>query len=158
DAPEGPDFRLDLRVILCVLSASAAAVFLFGLAPALTAIKDGCGAMMTTRTAGSAGGSFSAVLRRVLISGQIALSVVLLIVGGLFLKAFTRAQHVDFGFNPNHLLLVTVDPKLQGHSTEQSMRFQQQLLERVVTLRGVQSATYAGGAPFLSGNSWDLSI
>ena len=93
-----------------------------------------------------------------LISGQIALSVVLLIVGGLFLKAFTRAQHVDFGFNPNQLLLVTIDPKLQGHSAEQSMRFQQQLLERVLALRGVQSATYAGGAPFLSGSSWDLSI
>jgi predicted permease len=114
--------------------------------------------VMTTRTSGSAGGSFSNLARRVLIAGQIALSVVLLIVGGLFLKSFTRAQAVDLGFNPDHLLLVRLDPLLLGYSPEQSSRFHEQLLQRVADLPGVQSATVAGGVPYLSGNSWDLSI
>jgi putative ABC transport system permease protein len=113
---------------------------------------------MTTRTSVSSSRSFGAVARRVLIGGQIALAVVLLIVGGLFLRAFSRAQRVDFGFNPNHLLLVTIDPTLQGYSGDQSDRFQQQLLQRVASLPHVQSATLAGSVPFLSGGSWDLSI
>ena len=157
-APEGPDFRLDLRVLFSAVIASAAAVFLFGLAPAFTAVKDARGAVLTTRTSVSSSRSFGAVARRLLIGGQIALSVVLLIVGGLFLRAFSRAQQVDLGFNPNHLLLVTIDPTLQGYSGDQSDRFQQQLLQRVTSLPHVQSATLAGGVPFLSGNSWDLSI
>ena len=157
-APEGPDFRLDLRVLSAAVIASVAAVFLFGLAPALTAVKEAWGALLTTRTSVSSGRSFGVVARRVLIGGQIALSVVLLIFGGLFLRAFNRAQRVDFGFNPNHLLLVTIDPTLQGYSGDQSDRFQQQLLQRVASLPHVQSATLAGGVPFLSGSSWDLSI
>ena len=157
-APEGPDFRLDLRVLSSAVIASAAAVFLFGLAPAFTAVKDAWGAVMTTRTSVSSSRSFGTAARRVLISGQIAISVVLLIVGGLFLRAFSRAQRLDFGFNPNHLLLVTIDPALQGYSGDQSDRFQQQLLQRVTSLPHAQSATLAGGVPFLSGSSWDLSI
>jgi predicted permease len=156
--PVGPDFRLDLRMLFAAILASVASVFLFGLAPAFTAVKDACAAVMTTRSSVSASRSFSAVARRVLISGQIALSVVLLIVGGLFLKAFSRAQHADFGFNPNHLLLVTIDPQLQGYSSEQSDRFQHQLWQHVASLPRVQSATLAGSVPFLSAASWDLSI
>src|SRR5215469_10681851 len=157
-APDGPDFRLDSRVLSIAVMASAAAIFLFGLAPAFTAVKDAWRAVMTTRSSVSSSRSFGAVARRVLIGGQIALSVVLLIVGGLFLRAFSRAQRIDFGFNPGHLLLVTVDPGLQGYSGDQSDRFQLQLLQRVARLPHVQSATLASGAPFLSGSSWDLSI
>jgi putative ABC transport system permease protein len=157
-SPSGPDFRLDLRVLACAAMVSAIAVFLFGLAPALTAVKEALSAVMTTRTSGSAGGSFSNLARRVLISAQIALSVVLLIVGGLFVKNFTHARAVDLGFNPDHLLLVRLDPLLLGYSPQQSSRFQNQVLRRVAELPGVQSATVAGGVPFLSGGSWDLSI
>lgn len=157
-APDGPDFRLDFRVISSAVIATSAAVFLFGPAPALTAVKDAWSAVMTTRTSVSSSRSFGAAARHVLIGGQIALSVVLLIVGGLFLRAFSRAQRLDLGFNPNHLLLVTIDPTLQGYSGDQSDRFQQQLLQRVVSLSHVQSATLAGSVPFLYGGSWDLSI
>ena len=113
---------------------------------------------MTTRSSASASRSFSSVARRVLIGGQIALSVVLLMVGGLFLKSFSRAHYIDLGFNPNHLLLVTIDPLLQGYSNDQSSRFHEQLLQRVAALPGVTSATVATKAPFLSGDSWDMSI
>jgi predicted permease len=157
-ASEGPDFRLDARVLSSAVIASTAAIFLSGLAPSFTAVKDAWGAVMTTRSSVSSSRSLGAVARRVLIGGQIALSVVLLIVGGLFLRAFSRAERIDFGFNPEHLLLVTVDPTLQGYSGDQSDRFQQQLLQRVARLPHVQSATLAGGVPFLSGSSWDLSI
>jgi predicted permease len=158
EKPDGPDFRLDMRTFICVAIASTVAVLLFGLAPAFMAVKEAWSAVMTTRSSVSGSRSFSAVARRVLIGGQIALSVVLLMVGGLFLKSFSRAQNVDVGFNPQHLLLVTIDPLLQGYPTEKSIQFNEQLLQRVAALPGVTSATVAGKTPFLSCDSWDLSI
>jgi putative ABC transport system permease protein len=155
---EGPDFRLDKRVLACVAIASAASVLLFGLAPAFMAVKDAWGSLMTTRCSVSASRSFSSIARRVLIGGQIALSVVLLIVSGLFLKSFTHSQNIDLGFNPNHVLLVTINPLLRGYSNEQASGYHEQLLQRVAILPGVSSATVAGRVPFLSYSSWDVSI
>jgi predicted permease len=156
--PEGPDFRLDARVLVCVAIASAVAVLLFGLAPAFMAVKDAWSAVMTTRSSASASRTFSSTARRVLIGGQIALSVVLLMVGGLFLKSFSRARNVDVGFNPNNLLLVTIDPLLQGYSNDQASRFHEQLVQRVAALPGATSVSVATIAVFLGGGSWDMSI
>jgi putative ABC transport system permease protein len=155
---DGPDFRLDFRAMICIGVASVAAVLLSGLAPAFMAVKDAWSAVMTTRASASASRSFSSVARRILIGGQIALSVVLLMVGGLFLRSFSRAHNVDLGFSPDRLLLVTIDPLLQGYSNEQASRFHEQLAQRVQSLPGVASATIATYVPFVSGASWDLSI
>jgi predicted permease len=155
---DGPDFRLDFRVMLCVGITSAVAVLLSGLAPAFMAVKDAWSAVMTTRTSASASRSFSSVARRILIGGQIALSVVLLMVGGLFLKSFSRAHNIDLGFNPDRLLLITIDPLLQGYSPEQAARFHEQLVQRARSLPGVASATVGTSIPFVSGASWDISV
>jgi predicted permease len=157
-APEGADFRLDLRVLSFALAAGTAAVLLCGLMPAWVSVKEAWRTALNTRTGVSASGSFSSLARRMLIGGQIALSTILLIAGGLFLQAFTRAQTFDLGFNRDRLLLVTLDPGLQGYSAEPAIRFNQQLVERVSNLPGVTSATVAGFATFLGGSSWDLSI
>jgi predicted permease len=155
-APTGPDFHLDTRVLGFAAFASMAAVFLFGVAPAFMAVKEARSAAITRGALIDR--SHSAVARRILIGGQVALSVVLLVAGGLFLKAFWQAQRADLGFNPDHMLLVFVDPSLQGYKDERATHLNQQILERVSTLPGVTSATLAGSVPFLSGGSWDLSI
>ncbi|HYM75220.1 MAG TPA: ABC transporter permease [Candidatus Dormibacteraeota bacterium] len=152
----GPDFHLDLRVLGCAALACVAAVFLCGLAPAFMAVKEAVGAATTRSTLG--GRSHSAVARRILIGGQVALSVVLLVAGGLFLRVFLRAQSADLGFNPDHMLLVTLDPSLRGYKDERSAQLNQKILERVSAIPGVKSATMAGNVPFLSGGSWDLSV
>jgi macrolide transport system ATP-binding/permease protein len=155
---EGPDFRLDLRALACVAIVSIVSVLLFGLAPAFMAVKDAWSSFLTTRSAASASRNFSTIAHRALIGGQIALSVVLLVASGLFLKSFAHSQNIDLGFNPKHVLLVTVDPLLRGYSNDQSIRFQEQLLRRVSDLPQVKSATLAARVPFMSGGSWDLSI
>lgn len=154
-SPMGPDFHLDTRVLSCAALATTAAVFLCGIAPAFTAVKEA----LSSNTRSPLGGrSHSAVARRILIGGQVALSVVLLVAGGLLLKVFLQARRADLGFNPNHMLLVTLDPGLRGFKDEQSIHLNQQILERVSALPGVKSATMAANVPFLSGGSWDLSI
>jgi len=155
-SPAGPDLKLDTRVLGIAALASIAAVLLCGIAPALMAVKEALSAT-TTRTA-LGRRSHSALARRILIGGQVALSVVLLVAGGLFLKVFVRAQSADLGFNPDHMLLVFVDPGLHGYKDTQATHLNQQILERVAALPGVTSATLAGSVPFLSGGSWDLSI
>jgi predicted permease len=154
-SPAGPDFHLDMRVLGCAALASGAAVFLCGIAPAFTAVKE---AVSANTRSGLGGRSHSAVARRILIGGQVALSVVLLVAAGLFLKVFLRAQSADLGFNPDHMLLVILDPSLRGYNDERSAQLNQQILERVSAIPGVKSATLAGNVPFLSGGSWDLSI
>jgi macrolide transport system ATP-binding/permease protein len=158
-APTNPDFQLNLRVLAFALGASTFAVFLCGLAPALSTVKE---AMLkvtsNVRTGNSASRTYGATARRTLIAGQIALSTILLICGGLFLKAFSRAEKVDLGFNPDHVLLVVLDPSLRGYSNDKARVLQEQLVQRANNLPGVTSASVASSVPFLSGNSWDISI
>jgi macrolide transport system ATP-binding/permease protein len=157
--PGGPQFRLDLRVLACALLASTAAVFLCGLAPAFSAVKEAMLTITTNVRAGVAESrAFGALPRRVLIVGQIVLSTVLLMAAGLFLKAFARAQRADLGFNPDHVLLVMVDPSVRGYSSDKSLQFQQQLLDQTAALPGVRSASLASFVPFVNGTSWDISI
>ena len=155
-SPAGPDLKLDTRVLGVAALASMAAVLLCGIAPGFMAVKEALSAT-TTRTA-LGGRSHSALARRILIAGQVALSVVLLVAGGLFLRVFVRAQSADLGFNPDHMLLVFLDPGLRGYKDTEATHLNQQILERVSTLPGVTSATLAANVPFLSGGSWDLSI
>ncbi|HVN20308.1 MAG TPA: ABC transporter permease [Dongiaceae bacterium] len=157
--PGGPHFQLDARVLTYALLASASAVFLCGLAPALSAVKEAA-LTVTANVRGSAAETraASALARRALIVGQVLLSTVLLIAAGLFLKAFDKARHVDVGFNPDHVLLVMIDPSLRGYSNAKSLQFQQQLLAQTTALPGVKSASLAASVPFVNGSSWDISV
>ena len=156
--PAGPDFHLDLRVLIFALSASTLAVFLCGLAPAFLTVKEAM-LTVTSNVRGTSGSrAYGALPRRILIAGQIALSTVLLIGGGLLLKAFSNAQKIDVGFNPDHVLLTTLDPTLRGYITDKALRFNEHLLQQAASLPGVISASLGSSVPFLSGNSWDISI
>jgi len=156
--PEGsPLLRIDGRALAWASSAAVVSI-LFGLAPALLSVREAWAAVTTTRTAVSGQFVFSGLMRRVLIGGQVALSVVLLIAAGLFTRAFIRAEGLDLGFRPDHVLLVETDPSLQGLSADQSALFHRQLVERVGALSGVRSASFAAWVPFVNGDSWDLSI
>ena len=157
-APSSPQFHLDWRVLTFALLVSTAAVFLCGLAPAFLTVREAMAATTNVRAGVSGSRKFGTLARRFLIAGQIALSTILLIGGGLFLKAFVKAQKVDLGFNPDHVLLFAVDPTLNGYSPDKALRFNQQLLRQAIGLPGVKSASLGSNVPFLSGSSWDISI
>jgi hypothetical protein len=156
--PDGtPVFQIDLRALAWTAAASAIAI-LFGITPALLSVREAWAAVATTRTAMAGRRSSSGLARRILIGGQVALSVVLLITAGLFVQAFVKAAGADLGFRPDHVLLVELDPGLQGMTGEQAGRFQRQLMDRVAAVPAVRSVSFASGIPFLAGSSWDLSI
>jgi predicted permease len=158
-APTTPQIHLDSRVLMFALAVSVLSVFLCGLAPAFSTAREAMLKVSTNVRAGAAeSGAFGSLARRVLIAGQIALSTMLLIGGGLFLKTFLHAERVDLGFNPDHLLLVAIDPSQEGYSVEKAQQYQEQLAQSAANLPGVKSASVASSVPFLSGASWDIAI
>jgi predicted permease len=157
-APQGPLFSLDTRVLLCALGASTLTIFLCGLAPAFLATREAARAMLKVRSSAVSNLSFGAIARRTLIGGQVALSVILLIGGGLFLKAFGRLQAFDLGFNPNYVYVVAMNPGLYGYSKEQITQFFKELRTRMAVLPGVKTASLAAVPPFLGLYSQDISI
>ncbi|HYL92961.1 MAG TPA: ABC transporter permease [Alphaproteobacteria bacterium] len=155
-APQGPLFQMDTRVMMYAMAASAATVILCGLAPAFMATREAARAALRVRSSSSRG--FGVLARRAFIGCQVALSVILLIAGGLFLKAFTRLQTFDLGFNPNNVFVVSMNPSFYNYSTAQTAQFYRELLDRTTTIQGVKSASLAAIPPFLGLYSWDISI
>ena len=87
-------------------------------------------------------------LRNLLVIGQVAVSCVVLIASVLFLRGLQAAGTLNLGFNPERLLMVSVDVGLQGYDQERGLRFQKQLLDDVRAFPGVESATLAQYVPF----------
>jgi putative ABC transport system permease protein len=87
-------------------------------------------------------------MRSILVAGQVALSLVLLVSAGLLLKSFILLQNVDPGFDPNHVGMTFIyPPRLQNASIEQQQAFFRVVLTRISSLRGIESAGIASGVP-----------
>jgi predicted permease len=146
DVPLFLDLRLDTQVIVFTLLVALTTGIIFGLAPALqgtrldlvSALKD---------TAGTVGPRRSR-LRSFLVGGQVALSTVLLIGAGLFLRSLQNANQVDLGFNPEGIAMTSLDLSLQGYEEEEGKRFLRQLKDRLNQIPGVESASLASAIPF----------
>ncbi len=155
-APQGPLFRLDARVMIYAVIACALTVFLCGLAPAFMATREAARAALKVRAASTR--TFGAFARRVLIGCQVALSLILLIAGALFLKAFVRLQNYELGFNPDNVYIVSMNPGLYNYTTAQTGQFYKELLDRTSNMTGVKSASLGAISPFLGLYSQDISI
>jgi putative ABC transport system permease protein len=155
-AAQGPLFEMNERVLLYALAVSALTVFLCGLIPAFMATREAARAALKVRASTTKG--FGSFFRRVLIACQVALSLILLIAGTLFLKAFTRLQAFDLGFNPKNVHVVTMNPALYNYTADQTANFYKELLRRTETIPGVKSASLAAIPPFLGMYSQDISI
>jgi len=150
-ARPGPDpvplnLAPDLRVLAFTLGVTVLTAVLFGTLPAFRsaaleftpALKDG---------RGSSSGSTRGTLARALIVGQIALSVLLLVVAGLFVRSLIHLYDVDTGFDKHNVLLFTLDSSTanlpHGSDEIRSAVLEDQIERRVQTIPGVQSEGFA---------------
>jgi predicted permease len=98
-------------------------------------------------------------LRGVLVAVQVAGSLTLLIVSGLFVRSLRSVQNSDLGFNPDHVLNLTLDPNEIGYTEAQGRTFYRAILERARALPGVEAASLASVVPLSdSVQGGDLSI
>lgn len=145
DVPLFIDLHIDYRVLIFTCLISLATGVLFGLLPALQATKvDILPALKDEPSTGDLRRSW---LKSGLIVLQVALSLVLLVGGGLMLRALQRAQALDLGFNPQNAVEVSYDLRLQGYDSARGREFQKFLLERVRALPGVRAAGITDLAP-----------
>ncbi len=149
--PLGFDLSLDHRVLGFAAGVVLLTSVLFGLIPALHSANPAIVASIKDQA-----GIFGAKhdrrrVRNILATAQVALSVVALIMAGLFLRSLHRTLNVDPGFNPNRVLLVSFNLSLNNYEAARGQQFYRQLLERVQALPGVQRTSITSYAPI--GNS-----
>jgi predicted permease len=152
--PVAFDFSLDGNVLAFTLLLSVLTGLLFGIAPALQASKPDLVVALKDETALVPGGRAARrfTLRDLLVIAQVALSLVLLISAGLFMRSLRKAQGIDPGFDPRQVLTMPLNINLLRYTKTQGQDFYRQVLERVTALPGVQSATLTRTPP-LSGSS-----
>jgi predicted permease len=133
---------LSLRVLGFALLVSLITGIAFGLIPALQASRvDYTPALKDEAPHWRGERRFQ--LRDLLVVAQVAISLVVLVGAGLFVRSLRELQKIDVGFQPERTLVVTVDPSLQGYDREKGSELYRQLLERVRSVPGVKNATYA---------------
>ncbi|MBZ5499836.1 MAG: ABC transporter permease [Acidobacteriia bacterium] len=145
------DVAPDSRVLLFTLILSILTAVIFGLAPALQASRLDLLPILKgeASTAPRRHGSAS----RSLVIFQVALSMVLLVGSGLFLKTLRNYQGTELGFQSDRLLLLSVDLGTRGYSPDQGRLFYHQLLDRAASVPGVESASVAQTIPIGAHNS-----
>ncbi|MEK6407686.1 MAG: ABC transporter permease [Acidobacteriota bacterium] len=145
NVPVAIDLHIDYRVFIFTLLLSLATGVLFGLLPALQATKTDL--MHALKDEASFGSHRRSWLKSSLIVSQMALSLVLLVGGGLMMRALEQAQTINLGFDPNNAVEVAFHLRLQGYESAQGKEFQKRLLERVRALPEARSAGIADLVP-----------
>lgn len=145
------DLHLNLRVLAFTAAVSLLSSILFGLEPALRATRiDLTSALKESSRTSS--GRIAPRLNRVLIGAQVALSLVLLLTAGLFLRTLRNLESVEIGFNPQNLLVFRVDPRLNGYQAEQINSLYKRMTDQISALQGVSAVSYSRFA--LLGGDW----
>jgi len=144
-----PDGRvLSFNMIVSVLTGIA-----FGLAPALQSTRPNVADTLKDQAGAVAGGT-STGLRKLLVVAQIALSLLLLIGAGLFIRSLQKLKDLDPGFRTTNLLAFKVNPPFNGYGPEKTRAFYERLKESLETAPGVDAAGLAV-MPVMEGNEWD---
>jgi MacB-like periplasmic core domain/FtsX-like permease family len=159
-AERGSALRLDLspdwRMFAFTAAVSIVTALIFGLGPALRGTRIDVSASL--KETGRAAGRGSWNTGRLLVAGQVALSVVLLIGTGLFTRTLYKMKAQDLGYKPDNVILMRVDPIGAGYHGDDIGRVCQALLERIRTLPGVQAATFSENGLFKPAAADDMIV
>jgi predicted permease len=140
--PKALEPRLDWRVLGFTLALSLLTGIIFGIAPAWRATKVDLAPSLKDNSRGSSAASRS-LLSRGLVVTQVALSLLLLVGAGLFLRTLLNLQRVEPGFNTRNLLLFGVQPGLIGYKDEKLAQLYEQVAERIEAVPGAQAVTFS---------------
>jgi len=157
DLPVHFDFGFDWRVFGFATAAALLTGMVVGIVPAVRASRGNLSAILHEGGRGVVGGKNR--LRSTLVVVQVAGSLMLLIIAGLFTRSLAQAQRTDLGFKPDHVLNLIMDPNEIGYNQAQTRDFYKNLLQRVRALPGVVSASTANATPMgYYNNSDSLAI
>jgi putative ABC transport system permease protein len=142
------DARPDLRVLGVTLGFSLLATLFFALGPALKAVRLDVSTSLKEGPGGDARASRQWRPRNLLVIGQVALSLCLLVAAGLVGRGAFQAIRIDPGFDLDRAFYLQLDGGLAGYDEEQTRQLYNRLTERVRSLPGVEAASLALTPPF----------
>lgn len=140
DSQVSLNLALDWRVLIFTIAVAVVTCVFFGLAPAIKATATPPIVAMKAGSRGATAGRERLGIRRVLVVVQVALSMVLLVGAFLFVRTFQNLVHVDTGFRQAGILAADLDFTQLNLSVEARNNFKQQLVDRLQTVPGVESA------------------
>jgi predicted permease len=144
------DLHFDPRVLLFTGAATLVTGLFFGLAPALRGSSPDLNEVLKSGGRGNSA-TVGATLRSVLVVTQVALTVVALAGAGLFIRSMQNAQRIDPGFESQKLFSFGMDLGSLRWSAGRGIAFQNDVLDRVRNIPGVEAAALASSAPFTTG-------
>ena len=159
----GESFPLHAELNAGVLAVSALVTMLtgalFGLAPAMQATRVDPLPALTEARAGGAGSRRGRRfgLGSMLVAGQMAICLLLLVGAGLFVETLTNLQHVEMGFDRSNVLLFKVNARQAGHREPEIRVFYSNLDRRLAAIPGVRSAAMAD-SPLIGDGAWGWAV
>jgi predicted permease len=145
DIPVIPEIVMDTRVLLFSAVVTLLTGLLFGLAPALQSARASLAGAIKNDAPSEKLRRLN--LRDILVTAQVALSVVLLIGSILVVRSLQHALSLNLGFQPQHAAVLSYDFAAQGYDEERGRQFQRLLLAKVRSLPGIQAAGAIDGLP-----------
>src|SRR5262249_34484971 len=132
---------LDWRVLTFVLGVTMTTGVLFGIAPALRATATSAGAALKESSRSVAGSRTR--LSKALLVVQVAVSLVLLVGAGLFLRTLQNLRNVDIGFNARNLVVFQINPALNRYDDARTFALHRDMAARLGAVTGVRSVAMA---------------
>jgi predicted permease len=147
----------DARLLAFNFAIALGVSVLFSLAPAVQLLRPDIVNSLKQQTATTSGASLS--FRRLIVSLQVGLSVLLLVGAGLFVRTMQNLRRVDTGFNTSHLITFHIDPLLSGYSKEKIPLLHQSVLDAMSALPGVQAVAATDDAELAdTGHSGNVTV
>lgn len=141
------DLRLNASVFVFALAVALLTGLIFGIVPALRSSRVSVSEVLKEETRGAGRSRGRVGLANTLLAGQVAASLVLLVVAALFLRSIEREYLIDPGFQTKHLALVMLYPGQAGYDRVRTEQFYKQALERIGRVPGISSVSWASNLP-----------
>jgi predicted permease len=152
------DTHPDAKILGFTLGVSLLTGILFGLAPAIRAARVDLNSVLKGTSRSVVGGATyggRVPVGKILVVAQVAFSVLLLVVAGLFVHSFQKLTEVQLGYDHDHLLLFGVDPTESGYKAPATAQLYKDLLENIRAIPGVRAATLSQNGLFSHSESND---
>ena len=149
---------VSLRSLAFVLGLTLAAGLIFGLLPALRISRARVATGLREQGRGIAGSATWLRIGKLVVLGQLALSLPLLVGSGLLVRTLLNLQHVDVGYSKDGLSTTRIDAQSAGYDMVRKALTFEQLLARIRSLPGVRAATYSNNGLFSGSDNGDQIV
>jgi predicted permease len=157
EATRAMAFSIDGRVVLFSLLLTVATGVLFGLFPALHSTRPNLVTVLKGQSGQPSGARSAALFRSALVTAQVALSMLLLVCAGLFVKSLFNVSRVDLGLRTDNVVTFAVSPQLNGYAGPRSLELFERLEDELGAVPGVTGVS-ASLVPLLSGSNWSNDV